>query len=180
MRATAAVFLTAIGPSVWMRPYHFASAWLLVLSGLAYVIGSFVTGHFSKGLLPARADLRWQRIRGVISSHLHWRRPSAEEAWTYNVVQRLTYLLVVFVLFPAIILTGLGMSFGATSVFPFLATAVGGHQSARTLHFFVSAALLLFFLVHIAMVAVSGFWSRVRAMITGRVASPASSFEEHP
>jgi thiosulfate reductase cytochrome b subunit len=158
-----------IGPSVWMRPYHFASAWLLVLSGLAYVIGSFVTGHFSKGLLPARADLRWQRIRGVISSHLHWRRPSAEEAWTYNVVQRLTYLLVVFVLFPAIILTGLGMSFGATSVFPFLATAVGGHQSARTLHFIFVGVLVLFVIVHILMLCLVGFWSHTRAMITGYI-----------
>jgi thiosulfate reductase cytochrome b subunit len=158
-----------IGPSVWMRPYHFASAWLLVLSGLAYVIGGFVTGHFSKRVLPARADLRWRRIGGVISSHLHWRRPSADQAWTYNVVQRLTYLFVVFVLFPAIILTGLGMSFGATSVFPFLATTVGGHQSARTLHFIFVGVLMLFVIVHIVMLCLVGFWSHTRAMITGYI-----------
>jgi thiosulfate reductase cytochrome b subunit len=157
-----------IGPSVWMRPYHFASAWLLVLSGFAYVIGGFITGHLSK-LIPAPTDLHWHRIGGVISGHLHWRRPSVDEAWTYNVVQRLTYLFVVFILFPAIIWTGLGMSFGATSVFPFLATALGGHQSARTLHFICVGLLVLFAIVHIVMLCLVGFRSHVRAMITGYI-----------
>jgi thiosulfate reductase cytochrome b subunit len=158
-----------IGPSVWMRPYHFTAAWFLVLSGLAYVIGGFVTGHFSKDLVPARADLRWGEITRVISDHLRWKRPGAEGAWSYNVVQRLIYLVVVFILFPAIIWTGLGMSFGATSVFPFLATALGGHQSARTLHFVCVSLLVLFAFVHIVMLCLVGFWSHVRAMITGYV-----------
>jgi thiosulfate reductase cytochrome b subunit len=158
-----------IGPSVWMRPYHFTAAWFLVLSGVAYLIGGFITGHFSKDLLPARADLRWHRIGGVISDHLRWKRPNADGAWSYNVVQRLIYLLVVFILFPAIIWTGLGMSFGATSVFPFLATALGGHQSARTLHFICVSLLVLFAIVHIVMLCLVGFWSHVRAMITGYI-----------
>jgi thiosulfate reductase cytochrome b subunit len=158
-----------VGPSVWMRPYHFAFAWLLVSSGLAYVVGGFITGHFSQDLLPARADLHWRRIGSVISGHLRWKRPSADEAWTYNVVQRLTYLLVVFIVFPAIVWTGLAMSFGATSVFPFLATALGGHQSARTLHFVFAGLLVLFVLVHLVMLCLVGFGSHVRAMITGYV-----------
>ena len=90
-------------------------------------------------------------------------------AWTYNVVQRLTYLGVVFVLFPGIVWTGLAMSFGVTSVFPMVATALGGHQSARTLHFVFVTLLLIFFLVHIAMLCLVGFGSHVRAMITGYI-----------
>ena len=82
-------------------------------------------------------------------------------------MQRLTYLAVVFVVFPAILWTRLGMSFGVTSVFPFLATIVGGHQSARTLHFVFVALLLLFAIVHISMLWLAGFWRNVRAMITG-------------
>src|ERR1043166_726336 len=116
-----------IGPSVWNRPYHFFFAWILVLTGLLYVGGS-------------------------------WKRPADDAMWSYNVVQRLTYLGVVFVVFPGIIWTGLGMSFGMTSVFPFLATAIGGHQSARTLHFVFGALLLLFAIVHITMVIIEGFW----------------------
>jgi thiosulfate reductase cytochrome b subunit len=157
-----------IGPSIWNRPIHFLSAWILVFAGLAYVVGGCVTGHFWKDLLPAAADLRWNRIRGVISNHLRWSR-SGYDTWTYNVVQRLTYLLVVFVLFPGIIWTGLAMSFAVTSVFPLLATAVGGHQSVRTLHFVFVSLLVLFLIVHLAMLCLVGFWRHVRAMITGYI-----------
>ena len=158
-----------IGPSIWMRPYHFLAAWVLAFAGLAYVIGSFASRHFWKDLLPAKADLRWSRILAVISGHLRWKRPSANEAWSYNVVQRLTYLAVVFALFPAIIWTGLAMSFGVASVFPVMATALGGHQSARTLHFVFAGLLIFFVIVHIAMICLVGFWAHVRAMITGRI-----------
>jgi DMSO/TMAO reductase YedYZ molybdopterin-dependent catalytic subunit/thiosulfate reductase cytochrome b subunit len=156
-----------IGPSVWNRPIHFFFAWTLVFAGLAYVVGGLVTRHFRTDLLPARADLRWNRIVNVISEHLRWNRAGASVAGTYNVVQRLTYLAVVFVVFPAIAWTGLAMSFGVTSVFPILATALGGHQSARTLHSVFVAALLLFVVAHVTMVYLAGFWTNVRLMITG-------------
>ena len=156
-----------IGPSVWNRPYHFFFAWMLVLAGVVYVIDGFVTRHFRQDLLPSRADLRWNNIIDVIWAHIRWKRTSADEAWIYNVVQRLTYLAVIFVLFPAIVLTGLGMSFGVTSVFPILATAIGGHQSARTLHFIFGSLLALFLIVHLVMLFLVGFVSHVRAMITG-------------
>ena len=164
-----------IGPSVWNRPIHFLAAWILVFAGLAYVVGGCVTRHFWNDLLPAKADLRWNCIVGVISNHLRWRRPSTDDIWTYNVVQRLTYLAVVFALFPAIILTGLAMSFGVTSVFPVLATALGGHQSARTLHFVFVGLLVLFLIVHILMLCLVGFWGHVRAMITGYIPQQRSA-----
>ncbi len=156
-----------IGPSVWNRPIHFLAAWVLVLAGLAYAVGGCVTRHFREDLLPARADLRWGRIAGVISDHLRWKR--ADDTWTYNVLQRLTYLAVTFVLFPGIVWTGLAMSFGVTSVFPTLATALGGHQSARTLHFVLVGLLVLFLIVHIVMLWLVGFASHLRAMITGYI-----------
>src|SRR5690242_11455657 len=156
-----------IGPSVWNRPFHFFFAWILVLTGLTYVVGSFITQHFRKDLLPAKADFRWNRIVRVVSEHLRWKQPDTDAASTYNVVQRLTYLAVVFGLFPAILWTGLAMSFGITSVFPILATALGGHQSARTLHFVCVVLLLVFAIVHLAMLGRNGFWTNVRAMITG-------------
>lgn len=156
-----------IGPSVWNRPIHFFFAWILVLSGLAYVAGGLITQHFRNDLLPAKADLRWDNILGVISAHLRWQRTNT--AATYNVVQRLSYLAVVFLVFPAILWTGLAMSFGVTSVFPVFAVALGGHQSARTLHFAFVMLLLLFLVVHIMMVFLAGFVSNLRAMITGDV-----------
>src|SRR5437667_3188054 len=89
-----------IGPSVWNRPFHFFFAWILVLTGLTYVAGSFITRHFRNDLLPAKAELRWNRITMVVSEHLRWKGSSVNDASAYNVVQRLIYLAVVFALFP--------------------------------------------------------------------------------
>lgn len=164
-----------IGPSVWNRPIHFFFAWILVFSTLAYVAAGFLTRHFRKDLMPAKADLKWKLIIGTIADHLRWRRTAADEAWTYNVVQRLTYLCVVFALFPAILWTGLAMSPAVMSVFPWMVTVLGGHQSARTLHFAIAVLLLLFVLVHLAMLVLVGFTSHVGAMITGRIPNKRSA-----
>jgi thiosulfate reductase cytochrome b subunit len=88
------------------------------------------------------------------------------------VLQRIAYLLVIFVLFPLMIWTGLAMSFGFDSAFPLAVQLLGGHQTARSLHFIATILLVVFLLVHIVMVVVSGFRARMRAMITGRAASP--------
>jgi len=158
-----------IGPSVWNRPIHFFFAWILTFDGLAYVAYGLITRHLRNDLVPGKADLRWTSIRCVISDHLRCRSTGRNAAGTYNVVQRLIYLAVVFALFPAIFWTGLEMSFGVTSVFPVMAVALGGHQSARTLHFALVALLLLFVAIHILMIYIAGFVNNVRAMITGYV-----------
>jgi thiosulfate reductase cytochrome b subunit len=119
-------------------------------------------------LLPGGADLSWRAFSRAIAGHLRFERPSEAEAWSYNVLQRLTYLFVIFVLFPLVIWTGLAMSPAIASAFPAAVTVLGGQQSARTIHFFVSVFLLLFLLVHIVMVCLAGFRNRMRAMITGR------------
>jgi len=100
--------------------------------------------------------------------HLRLQRPGREEAWSYNVLQRLSYLLVIFVLFPLMIWTGLAMSFGFTAAFPLTARLLRGHQTARSLHFLVTILLVLFLLVHVFMIFLAGFRARMRAMITGR------------
>ncbi len=155
----------------WSRYLHFQSAWLLVLTGLIYAGVGLSRGHFRRELFPARSDLSPKRLMISISEHLRLRRPGAEEAWSYNVLQRLTYLAIIFVGFPLIIWTGLAMSPSFVSAFPWSVNVLGGQQSARTLHFSLTGALVLFLLVHVFMVVLAGFWSRVRAMITGRAAA---------
>jgi thiosulfate reductase cytochrome b subunit len=152
----------------WSRYLHFQSAWVVVLTGLLYVIFSFFSGHLRKNLLPHQADLSWRPFWKAMASHLRFQRPSVEEAWSYNLLQRLSYLFVIFVLFPLVIWTGLALSPAFVSAVPATVTLLGGQQSARTIHFFVSIALMLFVLVHVAMVFLAGFKSRMRAMITGR------------
>jgi thiosulfate reductase cytochrome b subunit len=152
----------------WSRYLHFQAAWIVVLTGLLYIISALVTGHLRKNLLPGKADLSSRSFLTEIANHLRFERRSEAEAWSYNVVQRLTYLFVIFVLFPLVVWTGLAMSPAFVSAVPASVTLLGGQQSARTIHFFVSLALLLFLLVHVVMVCAAGFRSRMRAMITGR------------
>jgi len=152
----------------WSRALHFAAAWIAVLTGLLHAISGLLTGHFRKNLLPARANLSWRALSTSIAKTLRLERPSEADASSYNVLQRLTYLFVIFVLFPLVVWTGLALSPGFISAFPASVTLLGGRQSARTIHFFVSVALVLFVLVHVAMVCLAGFWNRTGAMITGR------------
>ena len=156
----------------WSRALHFQSAWLVLLTGLLYIVSGLLTRHFSRNLLPARPDLSWRSISTVIVDALRLKKPSESESWSYNVLQRLAYLAVIFVLFPLVTWTGLAMSPGFVSAFPFVVTVLGGQQSARTLHFFASVLLVLFLLIHLAMVTHAGFKRRTLAMITGRSAAP--------
>ena len=155
----------------WSRALHFEAAWITVLTGLLYAISGVFSGHFRKDLLPGKEDLSWRGFWSSIAQRLRFKRPSEAEASTYNLLQRLSYLLVIFVLFPLVIWTGLALSPGFISAFPASVNLLGGRQSARTIHFFVSVALVLFLLVHVAMVCLAGFWSRTSAMITGRIAT---------
>jgi len=156
----------------WSRYLHFQSAWVLVMTGLLYVAVGLLNGHFRRNLLPARPDVSPKRLAVSIGQHLRFERPGAEEAWSYNVLQRLAYLLVVFVLFPMIIWTGLAMSPSFVAAIPAAVNVLGGQQSARTLHFFLTGSLVLFLLVHVFMVFLAGFRNRMRAMVTGRTVEP--------
>jgi thiosulfate reductase cytochrome b subunit len=156
----------------WSRYLHFQSAWVFVLTGLLYVGAGLLVGHFRRNLVPASAEVTPKRLAGKIWESLRLRRPGAQEVWSYNALQRMTYLVVIFVLAPLIIWTGLAMSPAFVSVVPSAVNILGGQQSARTLHFVVTLALLAFLLVHVLMVVLAGFGSRMRAMITGRVEEP--------
>ena len=123
--------------SGWGRSLHFLSAWVAVGNGLLYAISGLTHRRF--------------RMQSKI----------------YNPLQHAAYLIVVFVLFPLVVLTGLAMSPAIGAALPFLVGAFGGHQSARTVHFVASSLLVLFLFIHVAMVYRAGFRDRMRGMITG-------------
>jgi len=153
----------------WSRYLHFEAAWLAVLVALVYGVYGAVSGHFLKNLVPERRDWNWHAFKQRIAKYLRRERPDRTEERSYNVLQRTAYAIVIFILFPLIIWTGLAMSPSFTAAFPWTAALLGGRQSARTIHFLVSWLLLFFLVVHVAMVAVSGFRRRMRGMITGYV-----------
>jgi len=154
----------------WSRYLHFEAAWALVLTGLVYFISGLWTRHFRRNLFPAAADRTWRAFGSVIAKHLRLSPPNEADSRTYNVLQRVTYLLVIFVLAPLVIWTGLAMSPGFNAAVPWAVNSLGGRQSARTLHFLVSVSLVVFLLIHVAMVVLTGFRSRMREMTTGLTA----------
>lgn len=156
----------------WSRDLHFEAAWAVVIAGLLYVVAGLFTGHIRKHLFPAGSDLTWSALSKIVARHLRFARPGGAEAWSYNVLQRLAYLFVIFIAFPLMILTGLAMSPAIAAVFPATVTVFGGQQSARTMHFFGSLFLVIFLLVHVVMVFRAGFVTRTGAMFTGRASAP--------
>ena len=148
------------------RSWHFFFAWVLVLNGLAYLIYSAASRHLARDLAPDRND--WRSIGRSILDHLRFRHPNGEAAKRYNVLQKLAYLAVIFVLVPLMVVMGLAMSPTADVWWPGWVDLAGGRQSARTIHFIVAWLLVGFVLIHVFEVVVSGLWNHLRSMITGR------------
>jgi thiosulfate reductase cytochrome b subunit len=148
------------------RRWHFFFAWLFVLNGLAYLIYAAWSGHVRRDLAPTRSQLR--HIGQSVWEHVRFHFPKGEEAKSYNVLQKLAYLAVIFGLLPLVVLTGLTMSPAMNAAFPFMLDVFGGRQSARTIHFLCAMGITLFVVVHLVMVVATGTWNNIRSMITGR------------
>lgn len=148
------------------RRWHFFFAWVLVINGLAYIAYTLASRHLARDLMPTRAD--WRSIGQSIKDHLLLRHAQGEAARRYNILQKLAYLGVIFVLFPLLIVMGWAMSPGLNALFPGWVDVFGGRQSARTLHFVVAWLLVGFVFIHLFEVVISGFWNNLRSMITGR------------
>jgi thiosulfate reductase cytochrome b subunit len=147
------------------RRWHFFFAWLFVANGLLYLGTSLVGGHIWRDLVPSRIGLRG--IGHSFITHLRLQFPKGQEARHYNVLQQLSYIIIAFVVLPLLVLAGLAMSPGIDTVVPELTSVFSGRQSARTIHFLAAWIVLLFVLVHVLMVILSGLWNNMRSMITG-------------
>jgi thiosulfate reductase cytochrome b subunit len=133
----------ALGDRRWGRNYHFTFVWVFLINGLAYVVWNLYTKHFRNRMWPGRDS-------------------------SYGTPQQTTYLVLIFVYVPFMILTGIAQSPGFTAAMPVLLDMFGGRQTARTLHTIGTVALVLFVLVHVFEVARAGFFTKVRSMITGK------------
>jgi thiosulfate reductase cytochrome b subunit len=153
------------------RSWHFFFAWVFVLNGLAFLVYAVASRHLARDLAPTRSELRG--IGASIRDHLRFRHPTGEAAKRYNVLQKLAYLAVVFVLLPLIVIMGFGMSPWLNSILTGWVDIVGGRQSARSIHFIVAWLLLAFVVIHVFQVIVTGLWNNLRSMITGRYKVPA-------
>ncbi len=151
----------------WARSLHFLAAWFLMLPGLMYLLGGMFGGHFRSHIWPRASELRPRLVWRDVIDHLRMRIPPPTGGPHYGLLQKSAYTAVVFVAAPLIALTGLAMSPAVTAAYPLLLRIFGGYQTARTIHFFAFAALLLFVLVHVVMVIKSGFIRQLRGMTVG-------------
>lgn len=152
------------------RRWHFFFAWLFVLNGLVYLAAGFAGGHFARDIAPRRPELSPRHLWDEVKDHARLRFPKDERAARYNTLQKLTYLVVIFVLLPLMLLTGLAMSPGFNAVTHLIFEMFGGRQSARTIHFISAGLIVAFVAVHLFMVLASGPLNNLRSMITGRYA----------
>ncbi len=162
------------------RRWHLTFAWLLVIGGLGYWAVSFANRHVIGDLLPTRTELSPRHLWQDIKDHARLRLPTGEAAASYNVLQKLAYVGVLFVLLPALVLTGLAMSPGMDAAWPWLLSVFGGRQSARSVHFLAMAGTVAFIVVHVLMVILAGPINELRSMITGRYRLPVSRHGEVP
>ena len=149
------------------RNWHFAFAWALVVPGLLYWLWSLWSRHAQRDLAPTRDELRPAHIWQDIKDHARLRFPKGEAARHYNILQKLSYVGVLFGLLPAMVLTGLTMSPSMNAAWPWLLALFGGRQSARSIHFICAGLLVGFVVVHLAMVLLAGPLNEIRSIVTG-------------
>jgi len=154
------------------RRWHLAFAWLLVVPFVLFLVTSFINRHAQRDLAPTSDEVKPRHIWTDIKQHTRLHFATGEAALKYNILQKLSYVAVIFVLLPLIVLTGLTMSPAVDAAWPWLLDLFQGRQSARSIHFSCAAALALCILVHLVMVVLAGPINEVRSMITGRFRIP--------
>ena len=147
------------------RQWHLFFAWVFVINGLLFAMYGLYSRHFKQDLLPTGRDLK--HIPQAVKDHLVLRHPKGEEAKRYNVLQKLAYVGILFVVAPLIVLTGLTMSPTIDTAFPWLLTIFGGRQAARTIHFIACFSFVGFIIIHVSQVMLTGFFNNIRSMVTG-------------
>ena len=150
------------------RRWHFLFAWILAINALVYLAYGLLSGHIVRDIVPRLREL--VSIPHDIVTHLRLRFAHGSDAPQYNVLQKLAYAAILFVVLPVLVLAGLEMSPRVDAALPWLRDVFGGRQSARTIHFLMAWTLVAFVVVHVVMVFVSGLFNNMRSMITGRAA----------
>jgi thiosulfate reductase cytochrome b subunit len=157
------------------RRWHFTFAWILAVGLTLYMLLSLWNGHVVRDLHIRKWEWSPRHIWHDITQHVRLRFPTGEAAKNYNILQKISYIGVIFVLLPLIIFTGLTMSPAMNAAWPILLDIFGGRQSARSLHFIAAFMLVAFFFVHIMMVILAGPINEVRSMITGKYRLPGKA-----
>jgi thiosulfate reductase cytochrome b subunit len=138
---------------------HFFFMWIFAINGIAYGLYLLVSGEW-RFLVPSRANLRESIYVVMAALHLRKERPSHTK---YNAAQRIAYT--------AVLLMGAGSLVTGLAIYKptqlhWITTLLGGYEWARWEHFWLTMGFCVFFLVHVAQVALAG-WNNFRSMVSG-------------
>jgi len=147
------------------RQWHILFAWVFAVGLLVYLLVALANGHLRRDIATRRKEWRWSAIRTDIAAHLRFDFTHGQGK--YNFLQKLAYGVVLFILLPLMIASGMAISPGTDAAFPWLLDVFGGRQSARSIHFIVAWSLFGFFTLHVLLVLLSGPIGQLRDMITG-------------
>jgi thiosulfate reductase cytochrome b subunit len=139
--------------------WHFAAMWLLALNGVIYLVYGIVSGHLRRKLLPLTPSAIFRDVRNALRGRL-----AHDDLSVYNAAQRAAYLGAILIL---LVLVASGLVVWKPVQFHTLGVLMGDYEGARLLHFFAMAALVLFVVVHVAMVLLVP--RTLPSMFTGRV-----------
>ena len=167
----------AMGNRRWGRNYHFLFAWISVINGTIYVCWNLWNKYFHKNLFPGRNELTRENLKTDLVEHMRLRAPEGASVGRYSGLQKISYLIVIFILSPFMILSGLAQMPAFTAISPELIDLFGGRQTARTLHVICMLWMILFLVVHVVEVFVGGAVNEIRSMFTGKYAVPKEHAE---
>jgi len=139
--------------------YHFLFMWVFAINGIAYVVHLALSGEW-RFLVPERRSIRDAIQVTLVDLHLSVGLPSQKK---YNGAQRIAY--------SSVILMGLGSLVTGMAIYKpaqthWLTSALGGYETARWFHFWLTMGFCAFFVVHIVQVALAG-WNNFRSMVSG-------------
>ncbi|MBT2133381.1 cytochrome b/b6 domain-containing protein [Croceibacterium sp. LX-88] len=154
------------------REWHVLFAWIFSVTLLLFLIVGVLNGHFRRDIVTHGKDWRPGAIWADVRAHLRLQFDHAGAK--YNFLQKLAYGLVMFILLPLMIVTGMAMSPGMDAAWSFLSEMFGGRQSARSIHFIIAWTLFGFFVVHVILVLLNKPAKNVGEMITGGTADEAA------
>ncbi|NKB35084.1 MAG: DUF4405 domain-containing protein [Pseudomonadales bacterium] len=157
-----------LGDRRWGRNYHYLFAWVFVINGLVYLLWNAWQKKFYRKILPTREQLSPTNFKSEMVRHLKFKAAKGEQAKQYNVLQKLSYLIVLFALFPFMIISGFAQMPAFTAISPELIDLFGGRQTARTLHVVCSLLLVVFVIVHLLEMFIAGAVNQLRGMIIGK------------
>lgn len=162
------------------RRWHLTFALVLGFALLAFMVASLMNRHFQRDLRVRAKEIAPRNLAADAAAHARFDFANHADPRAYNTLQKLSYVAVIFVLIPAMILTGLAMSPAMDAAWPWLLDVTGGRQSARSIHFIAASLLVGFIVVHLALVMLAGPIGEVKSMITGRWRLPARDATPEP